>query len=798
MPSDIMENITDSQREGYQSEIVNMVWSWLVDETPRSGRRQRKPLTRFRSALGPKPLTKYCCWKSCVSLVKALVSFDGMSMSFDEHVIFNVSFPTTFSTLSLPRTPSRRLRSQSQSTTMQGDVNSLFIIPSLPPLPIHESPKSSLRTGSEVLSSAELMPSLPLTTDRKHDTRHFPQHLAPAAPSSNSRQISSFERWKRAGASLHFIVPYPLPLYIFRPSRSIEELEAPDFRHNASTDLIRQRAAEKERNREASQHAKPGTIKRMQFTFSLDHLSPVAVNVAVSKPDLKPSAAFKETITRRGRPTTRANVAGDEANGCTSNTHIETETSAGSQKRKNFGSSSEQLFLRFPIPHRPLCYTLSPPSPIPCTMGRTSQTPLPAVSAIIRPTIELPLDELLSTSTLQRTTTSHFNSVRATTRFWSIRTLSCKKPPNPTVALAKVGPSAGTRGNTPNGRLNLTVKTHNVPTTRSSGPGATATSVNPAVLRGTSNDSAPADISVLVLRACEPITAKSRTQTAPRQEMVDVMVGTAQCYNCHTTATPLWRKDDEGKTGLVVKRHDLAVCDNNHIHITLVVLQRRKPQFGSHRDAGLHPSQADFVELHGMGTVVGDATEVNRAGAVFAEGRDGRDVLIGSVESNVGHGCAYMTSLVKVVMMLENKQVLPKGYFKKPSSRIDFAGYNLGVPVAVEDFIPGEPNSAGGHTVPREHEPRPSLSENITLREPLYLFAVGGLSVKGCSILVDKYKEECADVLPLALQQPSPTLLICHRPSGQADATRPSTSSSLNHNTYLPISPSNLAGTCPG
>ncbi|KAF9242059.1 polyketide synthase [Melanogaster broomeanus] len=222
-------------------------------------------------------------------------------------------------------------------------------------------------------------------------------------------------------------------------------------------------------------------------------------------------------------------------------------------------------------------------------------------------------------------------------------------------------------------------------------------------------------------------------------------------------------------SAVVIKRHDLAVRDHNRIHATLVgtaltscgsimgSLTTPSPAAQeaairlSYRDAGLHPSQADFVELHGTGTVVGDATEVNRAGAVFAEGRDGREVLIGSVKSNVA-------------MMLENKQVLPNGYFKKPSSRIDFAGYNLRVPVAVEDFIPGDPTvgriasissygfgGAGGHTVLREHEPRPTLSENITLREPLYLFAVGGLSVKGCSTLVDKYKEECADVPPLAL-----------------------------------------------
>ncbi|KAI6011470.1 hypothetical protein EDC04DRAFT_3094671 [Pisolithus marmoratus] len=75
---------------------------------------------------------------------------------------------------------------------------------------------------------------------------------------------------------------------------SIEELKAPDFKCNASTEPICQHAAERKHNCEASQNTKPSTIKVMQFTFSVDQPSPAAPNKVLSKPHPKPCPEFKE------------------------------------------------------------------------------------------------------------------------------------------------------------------------------------------------------------------------------------------------------------------------------------------------------------------------------------------------------------------------------------------------------------------------------------------------------------------------------------------------------------------------
>ncbi|MCI8669658.1 MAG: hypothetical protein HFI34_09090 [Lachnospiraceae bacterium] len=74
------------------------------------------------------------------------------------------------------------------------------------------------------------------------------------------------------------------------------------------------------------------------------------------------------------------------------------------------------------------------------------------------------------------------------------------------------------------------------------------------------------------------------------------------------------------------------------------------------------PNEVSYVETHGTGTSLGDPIEVEALTQLFREYTDEKQFCtIGSVKANIGHleGCAAMASLIKVVLMLNNK-FIPK------------------------------------------------------------------------------------------------------------------------------------------
>ena len=54
--------------------------------------------------------------------------------------------------------------------------------------------------------------------------------------------------------------------------------------------------------------------------------------------------------------------------------------------------------------------------------------------------------------------------------------------------------------------------------------------------------------------------------------------------------------------------------------------------------AGIPPSEVDYLEAHGTGTAVGDPIEIDAVADVYGRGRDaGRPLLVASVKTNIGH-----------------------------------------------------------------------------------------------------------------------------------------------------------------
>ncbi|KAF7341189.1 Polyketide synthase [Mycena venus] len=211
----------------------------------------------------------------------------------------------------------------------------------------------------------------------------------------------------------------------------------------------------------------------------------------------------------------------------------------------------------------------------------------------------------------------------------------------------------------------------------------------------------------------------------------------------------------EGAVVIVLKTLKEALRDNDHIYC--VVLGSAINATGSgmppnvpngagqgdcirkaYRRSGFKPADADYVELHATGTIVGDPIKANTAGSIFSKDQT---AVFGGLKGNIGHleVASFMASLVKACLIFENGTIPPTVNFSRPVDAINWDAFRIVVPV--EPTPLGCRSSSGrsiisvtgfgiggtmGHVVLQA--PPPRNQTGILDSVAPVLFLVGGLS----------------------------------------------------------------------
>jgi acyl transferase domain-containing protein len=91
----------------------------------------------------------------------------------------------------------------------------------------------------------------------------------------------------------------------------------------------------------------------------------------------------------------------------------------------------------------------------------------------------------------------------------------------------------------------------------------------------------------------------------------------------------------------------------------------------------------DAIEAHGTGTALGDPIEMHALAAVF--GDRARQLMVGSVKSNIGHtaAAAGIAGLIKAVLMLRRQAVPSSLHFRRLNPHIELRGAPIVVPTAL-------------------------------------------------------------------------------------------------------------------
>ena len=89
--------------------------------------------------------------------------------------------------------------------------------------------------------------------------------------------------------------------------------------------------------------------------------------------------------------------------------------------------------------------------------------------------------------------------------------------------------------------------------------------------------------------------------------------------------------------------------------------------------AGVSPSDVDYLETHATGSQLGDPIELNAAASVYGKGRDeDRPLLVGTVKSNIGHleWAAGIAAFIKAVLSMNNGVIPPHLHYQDPNPNL--------------------------------------------------------------------------------------------------------------------------------
>jgi acyl transferase domain-containing protein/acyl carrier protein/SAM-dependent methyltransferase/dTDP-4-dehydrorhamnose reductase len=166
----------------------------------------------------------------------------------------------------------------------------------------------------------------------------------------------------------------------------------------------------------------------------------------------------------------------------------------------------------------------------------------------------------------------------------------------------------------------------------------------------------------------------------------------------------------EGVAALLLKPLRRAIADGDAIRAVLLggamnndgrsngltapnLLAQRDVLLAAWKDAGIAPSDVDFIECHGTGTPLGDPVELQAVDRAV-RGRRTRRLLVGSVKCNIGHAeaAAGLAGLIKAILALQHQRIPPSLHAVPRNRHFDWERSVIDIPDQAEDW----PGREGG------------------------------------------------------------------------------------------------------